>query len=327
MDTNKQILVVDDDPIFLDMIRFNLENSGFNVVCASDGEEGMRKARLLPDVVLLDLMMPGIDGHETCRRLKADEATKHVPVIMLTGKDEIIEKVEAFEIGAVDYIGKHFPFLEILARIKSVIKQSGFASNPALKKAKSKKIEQLRQIIKYENVQIVYQPVVQLEDKSLIGYDTFIKGPKDSDFEDSMILFRWAYEAGILFELDKLYHEMALKKADFLIERQLLFLSIDFGLIESGEYKKLSFQENSKVASPQICLKLSERACSRDVTKFSKTLSFFKSAGFKIIIDNIGEVCYSLESMVQLKPDFIKLSNSLSRNIDSKWKNRSLFAQ
>ena len=113
-----------------------LENAGFNVISAPNGEEGLEKSQLLPDLILLDVMMPGMDGYQTCRMLKEKEETKHIPIIMLTARNETIEKVEAFELGIVDYIGKDFPFLEIMARIRVALRQSALVSGKPLEKQK-----------------------------------------------------------------------------------------------------------------------------------------------------------------------------------------------
>ena len=112
------VLIVDDQPLNVDLLEQELEAAGYRTVAATGGAQALARAvERAPDLILLDVMMPGIDGYETCRRLKAAEATRSVPVIFLTALKETFDKVRAFEIGAVDYVTKPFEPSELLARV------------------------------------------------------------------------------------------------------------------------------------------------------------------------------------------------------------------
>jgi diguanylate cyclase (GGDEF)-like protein/PAS domain S-box-containing protein len=114
----RKILVVDDTPANLAVAVNYLEDHGFQVLVAQDGEEGLERARVVqPDLILLDVMMPGISGFETCRRLKAIESTRDIPVIFMTALTDTADKVAAFAAGGVDYVTKPFQIEELLARI------------------------------------------------------------------------------------------------------------------------------------------------------------------------------------------------------------------
>lgn len=112
------ILLVDDLPVNLGVVVDSLEREGYDVLVAQDGEEALQRARaVMPDLVLLDVMMPGIDGFEVCRRLKADTRTRHIPVIFMTSLNSQEEKVTGFEVGGVDYITKPLQIEEMNARV------------------------------------------------------------------------------------------------------------------------------------------------------------------------------------------------------------------
>src|SRR5699024_3556699 len=114
--TMKKILVVDDEKPISDIILFNLEKEGFDVVTAFDGEEALEKFESEnPNLILLDLMLPKIDGLEVCRQIRK---TSDVPIIMLTAKDAEIDKVLGLELGADDYMTKPFSNRELVARVK-----------------------------------------------------------------------------------------------------------------------------------------------------------------------------------------------------------------
>lgn len=116
----RTILIVDDNPANLSVVVDHLEEDGLHVSVAQGGEEALKRAQFVkPDLILLDVMMPGIDGFETCRRLKADEATEAIPVIFMTALADIHDKVTAFAVGGVDYVSKPFQVEELLARVRT----------------------------------------------------------------------------------------------------------------------------------------------------------------------------------------------------------------
>lgn len=122
---HEQILVVEDEKDILELIAFNLECSGYRILKASDGESAISIVKKeLPDLILLDLMMPGIDGFDVCRTLKQDNTTKSIPIIMLTARGEDTDIVSGLELGAEDYITKPFSPKIMVARIRAVLRRS-----------------------------------------------------------------------------------------------------------------------------------------------------------------------------------------------------------
>jgi two-component system alkaline phosphatase synthesis response regulator PhoP len=120
----EKILVVDDEEDILELVKYNLDKEGFLVNCASTGEDALQKSKKdLPDLILLDLMLPGIDGLDVCRELKAEPTTKGVPIVMLTAKGEDADIVAGLELGADDYITKPFSPRVLLARVKVVLRR------------------------------------------------------------------------------------------------------------------------------------------------------------------------------------------------------------
>ena len=120
----RTILVIDDEADLIELVRYNLVKEGFEVVAAPDGETGLVAARReTPDVVVVDLMLPGIDGLEVCRALRADDRTAHIPVIILTAKNAESDRIVGLEIGADDYVTKPFSPRELAARVKAVLRR------------------------------------------------------------------------------------------------------------------------------------------------------------------------------------------------------------
>ena len=122
--TKEKILIVEDEKDIIKMLEYNLKKEGFRTISAYDGEDAIDLAtREHPDIALLDLMLPGIDGLEVCKSLKAQNKTKGIPIIMLTAKSQESDKILGLELGADDYVTKPFSPRELLARIKAVLRR------------------------------------------------------------------------------------------------------------------------------------------------------------------------------------------------------------
>ena len=119
-----KILVVDDEPDALELVGFNLKAAGYEVVTADDGTDALKKARQhAPDLILLDVMLPEVDGLEVCKLLRRDPATSQIPVIMLTAKAAEIDRVLGLELGADDYMTKPFSPRELVLRVKNLLRR------------------------------------------------------------------------------------------------------------------------------------------------------------------------------------------------------------
>lgn len=120
-----KILVVDDEEHIVELLKFNLENSGYKVITANNGNDAITLAKEnKPNLILLDLMIPGIDGLDVCKEIKKNNETNNIAIIMLTAKGEEFDKILGLELGADDYMTKPFSIRELLARVKAVLRRS-----------------------------------------------------------------------------------------------------------------------------------------------------------------------------------------------------------
>ena len=118
-----KVLIVEDDPDIIDILSYNLKQADLKVTSVPDGSSALAEVkRRLPDLILLDLMLPKVDGVEVCRLLKSDPETKNVPIIMITAKGEEVDRIVGLELGADDYIIKPFSPREVVLRVRSVLK-------------------------------------------------------------------------------------------------------------------------------------------------------------------------------------------------------------
>ena len=188
---NQRILAVDDEEHILELIEYNLMKNGFDVIKAGSGEEALsRLEKESVDLVLLDIMMEGIDGIEVLRRIRRQETTRDLPVILLTAKGEEIDKVLGLELGADDYIAKPFGVHELAARIKAVLRRSGRKEETETQKHKN---------------------IVKVGDL-LIDKDTrevsFLGQPVDLALKEFELLYLLVKNKGIVFSRDQVLEQV-----------------------------------------------------------------------------------------------------------------------
>jgi two-component system phosphate regulon response regulator PhoB len=127
-----RILIIEDERDLTEVLKYNLEREGYETLVAHDGQEGLRKAQtLLPDLILLDLMLPTLGGIDVCRELRAGERTRDIPIIILSAKAEEMDQVVGFSLGADDYVTKPFSVKVLLQRIKALQRRLDAAAEPA----------------------------------------------------------------------------------------------------------------------------------------------------------------------------------------------------
>ena len=167
------ILLVEDEKSIITLIKYNLEKEGFKVFCAETGEDALKIIKeKIPDLVILDWMLPDTSGIDVCRQIKVDKKLKNIPVLILTAKGEPDDKIKGLEVGADDYVTKPFNNKELLLRIKSLIKRSKPSLLEDLGIFKDLKIDRITRKVFRENKEIKLGPI---EYKLL---DFLIKSPQ-----------------------------------------------------------------------------------------------------------------------------------------------------
>jgi phosphate regulon transcriptional regulator PhoB len=140
-----KVLVIDDERDIVTLLRYHLEKAGFQCLEAMDGATALRLIREQhPDLLLLDLMLPGMDGLEICRRLRQDATTARLPILMLTAKAEEVDRVVGLEVGADDYVVKPFSPRELIARIKAILRRAQEPSDVSVKRVGGLEVDEAR---------------------------------------------------------------------------------------------------------------------------------------------------------------------------------------
>lgn len=118
------ILIIEDEPALIEVLTYNLENEGFEVITATNGHEGLLRAQsAVPDLIVLDLMLPGMDGMQICRHLRSDHRTEQIRILILTAKSEEVDEIVGFNMGADDFVTKPFKLRPLVSRIKAMLRR------------------------------------------------------------------------------------------------------------------------------------------------------------------------------------------------------------
>jgi two-component system alkaline phosphatase synthesis response regulator PhoP len=203
-----KILVVDDEKVLLETIAYNLEQAGYTVITATDGLSALEIAHQEPpDLVVLDIMLPGIDGLEVCRRLRREDATQSIPIIMLTAKGDEIDKVVGLEVGADDYVTKPFGRQELLARIRALLRRANYSLEHTTTTQANKQSEEKYKVASQDNLvagpltintagrQVFYQgQEIELQPKQFDLLTYLIRNRGTVLTRDQLLQHVWGYD-------------------------------------------------------------------------------------------------------------------------------------
>jgi two-component system alkaline phosphatase synthesis response regulator PhoP len=185
------IAIVEDEPNIVELVKYNLDREGYHTVSAKTGKEGLELVRQeLPDLVLLDLMLPEIDGISVCKLLRADPQTKFIPIIILTAKSEEADRVLGLEIGADDYVTKPFSPRELVARIRAVLRRSGYIdeSEPEVIEIGNIRMDLRKHLVKVKDQE------VELTPKEFDFLKLLLLNPGRAFTREFLLEHLWGYE-------------------------------------------------------------------------------------------------------------------------------------
>lgn len=322
----KRILLVDDDKSVSQMLTMLLETRGYDVQTAYSGVEALQKASETTDLILLDLILPDEEGFDICRKLKEQERTANVPIIILSARVLSGDIVEGLYLGADDYLTKPFEYEELVARMEAVMRRGSIFQGGTTKITKDDEIvRELRKIIEEERIIPFYQPIYLLKPFKLFGLEALCRPKTESLLANPEMLFKVAVQYGFYQDLEMLSWKKAIEYAADFITNEFLFLNCNPYLVEGPKFLSIkSLFENSGLKVGNVILEITERSEVGNFKEFYTQLERFREHGFKFAVDDVGGGYASLESIVETKPEVVKIDRHIINNLENDPYKRSI---
>lgn len=319
----KKVLIVDDEKNIVKTLTLLMETRGYEIDVAETGAQALEKAFEKPDIVLLDLVLPDMSGLDVCRKLREQKATRHLPIIILSVRHFQEDKIEGLYLGADDYVTKPFEYEELFARMEAVMRRREAIKSDH--KEKGAVIFEVRRIIDNELIVPFFQPIFFLKPFKFCGLEVLSRPPVKSILANPEVLFEAALRFGLYYDLEMLGWKKAFEVLSKNGYQEKVFLNANPYLIESAEFSKVkALIESFNVEKNNVVLEITERSAVMDYKAFFERIKDYQAGGFEIAIDDIGGGYASLESIVEIASQFVKIDISLIRGLDENPLKRSV---
>lgn len=305
---SKTILIVDDEPAISQLLTILLTSHGYTAKVAATGRQALESAPQNIDLILLDLILPDTEGIKICQQLKSNAQTKDIPIIIISGKQGMSEKIESLYLGAEDYLAKPFEPEELFARMDVALRHHNVKVDEETQE-NHETIRELKRIVDEESINVRFQPIYFLKPMRLLGLEMLSCPQTNTPMINPDTFFKAALKYGVYYEVEMIGWRKALKIASESFDgRQKLFLNCDPYLVESDKFKTVKEMfSDFGMSTDEIFLEITERSAVTAFDAFYEQLREYRHDGFKIAVDDLGAGYSSLESIVEIRPEAIKL--------------------
>ena len=308
----KHVLLVDDEASLSQMLTLLLETRGYDVLTVSSGTEALQKASDDFDVILLDLVLPDINGFEVCRTLRHKQSTRHIPIIMISAQDLNENKIEGLYLGADDFLAKPCDIEELLARMEAVMRRGILINHQPGDSFNEEIILEIRHVLDNELIVPHFQPIYSLRPMQLMGVEVLSRPLTSTILSNPEQFFKSAVQFGLYQNIELLCWKKALKMISQAGFKEKIFLNCNPIFVEKSRLPEIDALLNRYQLSPQhVILEITERCAIKNYKLFYEALEAFCNYGFKFAIDDVGCGFASLDSIVQRKPHVIKIDRAI----------------
>jgi len=299
------------------MLCMLLETRGFTVEIAYTAEEALQKASPEYDVIILDLVLPDLSGFDVCRELKQRDRTSHIPIIMLSAHCLNEDKVEALYLGADDFLSKPCEHEELFARMEAVMRRGKrFKAPTDVTSAPKTVICELRKILDDALIIPHFQPIYLLDPFRLYGIEILTRPAQSQIFKTPETLFAAALQYGLYAELEILSWSIALSALSKYIRNEKIFLNCNPYFIESAQFLRVkAMLEKNGISPHNVILEITERSAITDFKLFYDQLHNYREYGFQFAVDDVGGGYASLESIIETKPEVVKIDHHIVKGV------------
>ena len=310
----KNIFLIDDEKTLTQTLAMLLETRGYKVQVALSGTEALRKITPDVDLILLDLVLPDLNGFEVCRRLKQENGRGRIPIIMLSAHCLYEDKVEGLYLGADDFLSKPCEQEELVARMEAVMRRSSHPSgNQAVENAI---VGELRKILDEGLLVPHFQPIYRLSPFEFLGVEILTRPMAQGPLANPEEFFKAALRYGLYTELEILAWSRALAQLSKVFDNEKIFLNCNPYFIESCPFVRIkAIFEKNHIAPENVVMEITERSAITNFELFYQQLSLYRDYGFRFAVDDVGGGYASLESIVETKPEVLKIDRKIVRNL------------
>lgn len=311
----KHVLLIDDERSLTQMLCMLLETRGYDVHVANTAQEAFRKISADFDLVILDLVLPDSSGLEICRTLKKEKATRHIPIIVLSAHSIYEDKVEALYSGADDFVAKPCENEELFARMEAVMRRATAYEVEDPCRDPKNIIGELRHIIDDALIVPHFQPIYNFGPAQLYGVEILTRPDTQGILINPEVLFEAALQYGLYAELEILSWSMAVSAIAKFLNNEKVFLNCSPYFIESSQFLRVKAMLEKNHVSPQsVILEITERSAISDFKLFYDQLHNYREHGFRFAVDDVGGGYASLESIIEIKPEVVKIDRHIVKD-------------
>ena len=313
----KTILIVDDESAVSQLLNVLLTSQGYATKIAASGRQALDSVSSDIDLILLDMVLPDLEGIKVCQQLKSNSQTKDIPIIAISGKQNKSDRIESLYTGAEDYLIKPFEPEELFARMDVILRRRNVKTSEGSSPQNQETIGELKRIIHEESVNVRFQPIYFLKPIRLLGLEMLSRPQTTTPMLNPEIFFKTALKYGVYYEVEMIGWRKALKIVSENFDgKQKLFLNCDPYLVESDKFDtvKETFSHYG-MSSNEIFLEITERSAVIAFEVFYERLREYRQDGFKIAVDDLGAGYSSLESIIEIRPEAIKLDRNLVNGV------------
>jgi EAL domain-containing protein (putative c-di-GMP-specific phosphodiesterase class I)/FixJ family two-component response regulator len=321
----KHVLLVDDEKNLAQMLCMLLETRGYEVQLAHSASEAFEKISSKFDLVVLDLVLPDEDGFAVCRRLKQQSQTQHIPIILLSAHALFEDRLQGLYLGADDFLTKPCEHEELIARMEVVMRRrTRYNQMPDLSR-EQETIYELRRTLDEGLITPFYQPIYLLDPFQLYGLEVLSRPITGGLLESPDVLFKAALTYGMYTDLEILSWSKALGPAAQCLTKEKIFLNCNPYFIESLQFMRVqSIFDKHRILPRNVTLEITERSAITDFDLFYQRLHHYRNEGFRFAVDDVGGGYASLESIVETKPEVVKIDRHIVKNLDKDSFKRSI---
>ncbi|HQP09805.1 MAG TPA: EAL domain-containing protein [Candidatus Omnitrophota bacterium] len=308
----KHILMVDRDGAFVQSTTKQLQSRGYRIDVAHSGKEALEKVNQYPDLILLDQELPDITGMQVCQEIRGEKRLNHISIIIFTPQNVSSERIKGFSCGADDCVSKPIDSEELVARIEAVLRRNQVFQQ--VQKEQGALATELKKILSEEMITPYFQPIYSMKTGLPIGLEALSRPPTSGLIDNAEFLFKTALILDMYSEVERVCWKTAVARWKATINQEKLFLNCTPYFIESGRLNE-GFIAGLEIDPGSIVLEITERTAIQKYNVFLKELDMLRNIGIKIAVDDVGSGFASLDTVVEIRPDIVKIDRQLVREL------------